>query len=71
MAPILCFTLSPPLSWGLSPPLPTSHLLLPDSTPYTALFLASWNPTPRPSAVGACAEHQAEGTESSAGLLQF
>lgn len=49
----------------------TTQLLLPDSTPYKALFLASWSPKPRPSAVGARAEHQAEGAEASSSLLQF
>lgn len=69
MASILCPILSPSLSWGISPQLPSLYyLILP---PYTALSLAGWIPKPRPSAVGACAEHQAEGAEASSSLLQF
>lgn len=68
-------TLSPPPHLGAFSPLLLIHRPLSKppspSTSYAALPLASQNPKARPSAVGARAEHQAEGTEPGACLLQF
>lgn len=68
MASILFHTKSFPILGHLPT---TTQPLLVDSTHYTALFLTSGIPKSRPSAVGACAEHQAEGAEASSSLLQF
>lgn len=67
-------TKPPPNLGAVSPLLPIHRPLSTPpspSTPYAALPLASQNPKARPSAVGARAEHQAEGAEPGACLLQF
>lgn len=74
MAPILFLTLCPPSTLGPSPHYYCSPSSIESSFPFyscATLPLASQDPKARLSAVGACAEHQAEGAEPSACFLQF
>lgn len=70
----LSHTMPSPWLKSLSPLLTIHHHLSnlhSSSTPHVALSLASQDPKARSSAVGACAEDQAEGAEPSTCLLQF